>query len=226
MEPKATYMTTLPKTQQEPAQPDPIRVLIADDHVVVLEGLGAMIGRQPDMRVVAEAHDGRQAVELWKKYRPDVTLLDLRMPELDGLGAINELRGLDPAVRIIVLTTYDTDELIFRALKAGAKAYLLKDARREELLECIRRVHGGETCVTADLAVRLAGRLSGESLSSREMEVLRLLARGKSNKEIGVGLHISETTVKSHVKSIFAKMNVLSRTEAVTAAVQSGLIEI
>jgi two-component system NarL family response regulator len=127
-----------------------------------------MIGRQPDMRVVAEANDGRQAVELWKKYRPDVTLLDLRMPEVDGLGAINELRQLDPAVRIIVLTTYDTDELIFRALKAGAKAYLLKDAPREELLECIRRVHGGETWVAADLAVRLAGRLSGESLSSRE----------------------------------------------------------
>ena len=205
---------------------NPIRVLIADDHVVVLEGLAAMIGRQPDMRVVAEAGNGRDAVELWQKYRPDVTLLDLRMPELDGVGAIEEIRQWDASVRIIVLTTYDTDEQIYRALKAGAKAYLLKDTRREELLECIRRVHAGETCIPPNLAAKLAGRVTGESLSDREMEVLTLLAQGKSNKEIGAHLDISETTVKSHMKSVFAKLNVLNRTEAVSAAVQRGLIQL
>lgn len=186
------------------AQTQPIRVLIADDHAMILEGLGAMISRQPDMRVVAEAANGREAVELWKKYRPDVTLLDLRMPELDGVGAINALRNLDAGARIVVLTTYDTDEHIYRAIKAGAKAYLLKDARREELLECIRRVHAGETCVPAELVAKLAGRVGHESLSAREMDVLRLLARGNSNREIATALLISETTVKSHIKSVFA----------------------
>lgn len=208
------------------AQKQPIRVLIADDHAMILEGLSAMIGRQPDMRVVAEAANGREAVELWKKYRPDVTLLDLRMPELDGVGAINELRQLDAGTRIIVLTTYDTDEQIYRAIKAGAKSYLLKDARREELLESIRRVHAGETCVSAELIAKLADRVGNESLSAREMDVLRLLACGHSNKEIATALLISETTVKSHMKSVFAKLNVLSRTEAVTTAVQSGLIQL
>lgn len=208
------------------AQTQPIRVLIADDHAMILEGLSAMIGRQPDMRVVAEAANGREAVELWKKYRPDVTLLDLRMPELDGVGAISELRKLDAGARIIVLTTYDTDEHIYRAIKAGAKSYLLKDARREELLESIRRVHAGETCVPAKLVAKLADRVGNESLSAREMDVLRLLARGHSNKEIATALLISETTVKSHIKSVFAKLNVLSRTEAVTTAVQSGLIQL
>lgn len=214
-------MSTPPNTEQQP-----IRILIADDHAVVLEGLSAMIGRQPDMRVVAEAGSGRDAVALWRKYRPDVTLLDLRMPELDGVGATEEIRRQDASARIIVLTTYDTDEQIYRALKAGAKGYLLKDARREALLECIRRVHAGETCVPADLAAKLAGRVSGESLSAREMDVLVLLARGKSNKEIAADLFISETTVKSHVKSVFAKLNVLSRTEAIAAAVGRGLIQL
>lgn len=214
-------MSTPPKTEQQL-----IRILIADDHAVVLEGLSAMIGRQPDMRVVAEAGSGRDAVALWQKYRPDVTLLDLRMPELDGVGATEEIRRQDASARIIVLTTYDTDEQIYRALKAGAKGYLLKDARREALLECIRRVHGGETCVPADLVAKLAGRVSGESLSAREMDVLVLLARGKSNKEIAADLFISETTVKSHVKSVFAKLNVLSRTEAIAAAAARGLIQL
>jgi len=203
---------------------DKIRVLIADDHVTVLEGLAAIIGRQPDMLVVAEAADGQEAVDLWTEHHPDVTLLDLRMPTLDGVGVIENIRKQDASARVIVLTTYDSDTEILRAIKAGTKAYLLKDARREELLDCIRRVNRGETCIPASLAEKLAAGLSSESLTGRELNVLELLAQGKSNKEIGVNLYISETTVKSHLRSIFRKLNVLSRTEAITVASRRGLI--
>jgi DNA-binding NarL/FixJ family response regulator len=203
---------------------DKIRVLIADDHVTVLEGLAAIIGRQPDMMVVAEAADGQKAVDLWTEHHPDVTLLDLRMPTLDGVGVIENIRKQDASARVIVLTTYDNDTEILRAIKAGTKAYLLKDARREELLDCIRRVNRGETCIPASLAEKLAAGLSSESLTGRELNVLELLAQGKSNKEIGVNLYISETTVKSHLRSIFRKLNVLSRTEAITVAGRRGLI--
>jgi len=203
---------------------DKIRVLIADDHVTVLEGLAAIIGRQPDMMVVAEAADGQEAVDLWTEHHPDVTLLDLRMPTLDGVGVIENFRKQDASARVIVLTTYDSDTEILRAIKAGTKAYLLKDARREELLDCIRRVNRGETCIPASLAEKLAAGLSSESLTGRELNVLELLAQGKSNKEIGVNLYISETTVKSHLRSIFRKLNVLSRTEAITVAGRRGLI--
>lgn len=206
--------------------PDKIRVLIADDHVTVLEGLAAIIGRQPDMMVVAEAPDGQQAVELWTKHRPDVSLLDLRMPNLDGVGVIEKIRDLDASARVIVLTTYDTDTEILRAVKAGAKAYLLKDARREELLDCIRRVNRGETCIPQSLVEKLATGLSSELLTGRELNVLDLLARGKSNKEISVNLYISETTVKSHLRNIFRKLNVLSRTEAVAVASRRGLVRL
>jgi DNA-binding NarL/FixJ family response regulator len=205
-------------------QTDKIRVLIADDHVTVLEGLAAIIGRQPDMMVVAEAADGQEAVDLWTEHHPDVTLLDLRMPTLDGVGVIENIRKQDASARVIVLTTYDSDTEILRAIKAGTKAYLLKDARREELLDCIRRVNRGETCIPASLAEKLAAGLSSESLTGRELNVLELLAQGKSNKEIGVNLYISETTVKSHLRSIFRKLNVLSRTEAITVASRRGLI--
>jgi DNA-binding NarL/FixJ family response regulator len=203
---------------------DKIRVLIADDHVTVLEGLAAIIGRQPDMMVVAEAADGQEAVDLWTEHHPDVTLLDLRMPTLDGVGVIENIRKQDASARVIVLTTYDSDTEILRAIKAGTKAYLLKDARREELLDCIRRVNRGETCIPASLVEKLAAGLSSESLTGRELNVLELLAQGKSNKEIGVNLYISETTVKSHLRSIFRKLNVLSRTEAITVASRRGLI--
>ncbi|HEY4814873.1 MAG TPA: response regulator transcription factor [Chthoniobacterales bacterium] len=208
------------------SEPKKIRVLIADDHVTVLEGLAAMIGRQPDMVVVAEAADGQEAIDLWITHRPEVTLLDLRMPKLDGVGAIEEIRKWDSSARIIVLTTYDTDTEILRAVKAGTKAYLLKDARREELLDCIRRVHRGETCFPASLVEKIATGLSSEALTGRELNVLELLARGKSNKEIGVSLYISETTVKSHLRSIFRKLNVLSRTEAISVAGRRGLIRL
>lgn len=208
------------------AKKDRIRVLVADDHSVVREGLVSMIGRKTDMTVVGEATNGREAVNLWRQHRPDVTLLDLRMPELDGVGAINEIRAQDERAHIIVLTTFDGDEDIYRAIKAGAKAYLLKDAAREALMDSIRKVHRGETCVPPALAAKLAERVSGESLSGREIEVLNLIAQGKSNKEIGSRLFISEGTVKSHVKGIFAKMNVISRTEAVASATRRGLIRL
>jgi two-component system NarL family response regulator len=205
-----------------PIRIEKIRVLIADDHVTVLEGLAAIISRQSDMVVVAEAANGREAVQWWKEHRPDVALLDLRMPQLDGLGAIEEIRQQHPDARIIVLTTYDSDHDIQCAVTAGAKAYLLKDAPREELLDAIRRVHRGETCIPAPLVASM----SSETLTSRELNVLEFLSRGSSNKEIGAQLFITETTVKSHLRSIFAKLNVLSRTEAITVANRRGLIKL
>ena len=214
------------KTRPRNGLADKISVLVADDHVMVREGLAAMVGRQVDMMVVGEAANGRDAVNLWRKHRPDVVLLDLRMPVLDGVGAIDEIRRQDPLARIIVLTTFDTDNEISSAVKAGAKGYLLKDAQREELLECIRQVHAGGTCIPPSVVAKLAAGMSNEPLTGRELEVLALLARGKSNKEIGKNLYISETTVKSHLRSIFTKLNVLSRTAAITVASRRGLIQL
>ena len=205
---------------------DKIRLLIADDHMTVLAGLASIIGMQRDMIVVGEAANGRQAVDLWRKHRPDVTLLDLRMPMLDGVGVIDEIRKEDTSARIIILTTYDTDNEIYRAIKAGAKGYLLKDARREELLDCIRKVNRGDTCIPQALVEKLAAGMSSETLTGRELGVLTLLARGKSNKEIGANLFISETTVKGHLRNIFTKLNVLSRTEAITVASRRGLVQL
>jgi DNA-binding NarL/FixJ family response regulator len=204
-----------------------IRVLIADDHGVVREGLASMINRnRADMIVVGEASNGREALALWKQEQPDVTLLDLRMPEMDGVDVIKEIRATEKSARIIVLTTFDGDEDIYRAIRAGAKGYLLKDITREALMDSIRRVHAGETCVPLHLIAKLTDRVSGETLSERELEVLRLMAKGKSNKEIASALFISEGTVKSHGKSIFAKMNVSSRTEAVTEATRRGFLRL
>jgi DNA-binding NarL/FixJ family response regulator len=204
-----------------------IRVLIADDHGVVREGLASMINRnRADMTVVGEASNGREALALWKQEQPDVTLLDLRMPEMDGVDVIKEIRATEKSARIIVLTTFDGDEDIYRAIRAGAKGYLLKDITREALMDSIRRVHAGETCVPLHLIAKLTDRVSGETLSERELEVLRLMAKGKSNKEIASALFISEGTVKSHGKSIFAKMNVSSRTEAVTEATRRGFLRL
>jgi DNA-binding NarL/FixJ family response regulator len=206
--------------------PEKIRVLIADDHAIVREGVAAIVSRQSDMTVVAEASDGAQAVEFWRQTRPDIALLDLRMPKLDGVGVTEALRAGDPSARVIVLTTYDADNDILRAIRAGAKAYLLKDSPREDLLDCIRRVHHGETFLTPTLVEKLASGLSSDSLTGRELDVLTQLASGLSNKEIGARLCITETTVKSHVRAIFSKLNVLSRTEAVTAANRRGIIQI
>ncbi|MGB8421881.1 response regulator [Paraburkholderia sp.] len=217
-------MSLTSETGQRDVPLDKIRVLIADDHVAVREGLAAMIGRQADTMVVGEAANGREAVELWQKHRPDVTLLDLRMPVLDGVSAISEIHHQDASARIIILTTFDSDSEIAGAIKAGAKGYLLKDAPREELFDCIRKVHAGETCIPPSLVAKLAAGVSSEALTSRELDVLTLLARGKSNKEIGGNLYISETTVKSHLRSVFTKLNVVSRTEAIAVATRRGLI--
>src|SRR5437868_6340975 len=205
---------------------DVIRVLVAEDHTVVRDGLVAIIKQEPDMDVVAETGDGQQAAELWKKHRPDITLMDLRMPGLDGVNAIYQIRAADPNARIIVLTTFDGDEDIYRGMRAGAKSYLLKDVRRAELFLCIREVHAGRTFIPPAIAAKLAERLPAEELSPRELDVLRLLAEGKPNKLIGAALSISEVTVKSHVQSLFRKLNVLSRTEAIAVATRKGLLHL
>ena len=214
------------KKKASTAKKKPISLLIADDHSVVREGLVSLVKRTSDIVIIAEASNGREAVDLWKQHRPDITVLDLRMPELDGVGAIKEIREVDPNAHIVVLTTFDGDEDIYRAIKAGAKGYLLKDTAREALMECIRKVHSGETCIPPSLAAKLAERVSGEALSAREIEVLQRIAAGKSNKEIGAELFISEGTVKTHVKSIFSKLDVVSRTEEVATATRRGLIQL
>jgi len=214
------------KKKSSGAEKKRIRILIADDHTVVREGLVALVKRKSDMVIVAAASNGREAVDLWKQYRPDVTLLDLRMPELDGVGAIKEIREVDPNAQIVVLTTYDSDEHIYRAIKAGAKAYLLKDTARDALVETVRRVFVGETYLPPPIAAKLAERVSGAALSQREMEVLQRMATGKSNKEIGTELFISDGTVKTHVSSIFSKLEVVSRTEAIATATRRGLIQL
>lgn len=221
-------MKSLAKKTSKVVQEKKLRmsVLIADDHSVVRQGLVSLIEDKADMRVIGEASNGREATELWKKHRPDVTLLDLRMPELDGVGAIKVIRAADENARIIVLTTYDGDEDIYRAIQAGAKGYLLKDVPCEALLDCVRRVYHGDTCVPVHLAAKLARRVSGQTLSEREINVLKLLAQGKSNKEIGSALFISEGTVKSHMKRIFGKLGVISRTEAIAKATRRGLIQL
>jgi two-component system NarL family response regulator len=211
-----------PRTQAQA----PIRVLIADDHGVVREGLVAMIGRQEEMVVVAQAANGAEAVDLWRSHRPDITLLDLRMPVLDGVGAIGQIRAEDPKARILILTTYDGDEDIYRGMRAGAKAYLLKDTPREELLQCIRAVYHGESYIPPAVAAKLASQVSGERLTTREVEILTLMARGSSNKAIGRELGISEGTVKTHVKSILQKLDATSRTEAVSIAAKRGLVRL
>jgi len=203
-----------------------IRVLVAEDHTIVRDGLVALIRQVPDMEVVADAGDGQQAVDLWKKHRPDITLMDLKMTGMDGVSAIERIRTLEQSARVIVLTTYSGDEDIYRGLRAGAKAYLLKDTRREELFRCIREVHAGRTLIPADIGAKLAERLPAGDLSPRELEVLRLLAQGRPNKLIGSELAISEVTVKSHLQSLFRKLNVLSRTEAIAVATRKGLLRL
>ena len=202
----------------------PIRILIADDHLVVRMGLRSMIDTQPDMTLIAEAANGREAVQLFREHRPDIALMDLRMPVVGGVQATIAIREEIPDARIIVLTTYDGDENIYRALRAGARAYLLKDIPREEFLDDIRAVYNGRYCIPPAVAARLAQRLPFSELSSRELEVLTLIVRGMSNKEIGSALAITESTVKNHVNSILEKLHVNDRTQAATSALRRGIV--
>jgi two-component system NarL family response regulator len=224
-----TSLIVPPQIKRQPlrsSRSEVIRILLAENHTVVRDGLAAIIRQESDMDVVGEAGDGRHAVTLWKELRPDITLMDLRMPGLDGVDAIREIRALDPTARIIVLTTFDGDEDIYRGMRAGAKSYLLKDVRREDLFQCVREIHAGRAFVPAMIATKLAERLSCEQLSPRELQVLRLMAEGKSNKLIGAAMSITEVTVKSHVQSLFKKLNVLSRTEVIAVATRKGLLHL
>ncbi|MBI3450370.1 MAG: response regulator transcription factor [Acidobacteria bacterium] len=201
-----------------------IRVLVADDHPVFRDGIRAIVNAESDLEVVAEASDGRDAVAKFKEHRPEVVLMDLRMPGLEGADAIAAILRVAPDARILVLTTFDGDEDIHRALRLGAKAYLLKDAFREEILEAIRAVHAGKKYIPPAVAACLAERPIGRDLTVREIDVLELIAQGLSNKEIGGSLEISEATVKSHVNSILAKLGAPDRTSAALMGMRRGLI--
>ncbi len=207
-----------------------IRILISDDHPVVRTGLRGMISGEPDFDVVGEAENGKEAVAMTSDLRPQVVLMDLRMPEMDGVTAIGHIKAEHPEVQVLVLTTYESDADILRAIETGATGYLLKDTPREELFEAIRLVARGESPLDPGVAARLMQRMRGgpseEGLSTREIEVLELVARGTSNKEIAKQLWVSETTVKSHMLHIFDKLSVTDRTAAVTAALKRGIIRL
>lgn len=204
-------------------QAKPIEVLIVDDHPVVRTGLALMIKYEPDMAVIAEASNGLEAVELFRQHQPDVTLMDLRMPQMDGVGAIATIRSQFPEARIILLTTYDGDEEIYQGLRAGAKGYLLKDATCEQLLEAIRAVHEGRSHIPAAVGAKLVERMANPELSDREREVVQLMAKGMSNQEIALKLNITEGTVKFHVNNILSKLQVHDRTQAVIVALKRGI---
>jgi len=203
-----------------------IRILIADDHPIVRDGLNAVINDQPDMEVVAEAANGKDAVELAQQHRPDVMLIDLRMPQMNGVEAVNTIRAEWPQARIIILTTYDGDEDIYRALQAGAQAYLLKGMPRTELLDTIRAIHAGHKRIPPEVAAKLADRILASELTERELDVLRLIVDGCSNREIGANLSITEGTVKAHINSILSKLGVSDRTQAVTEAMRRGIVHL
>ena len=203
-----------------------IGILVADDHFIVRMGLIALVNTEPNMLIVGEAADGQQAVDLFVKQRPDIVLMDLRMPIKDGIEATIEIHSRDPNARILMLTTFDGDTDIHRALQAGAQGYVLKNATGNELIPAIQAVAGGQRWIPKEIAKRLASRKLFEELTQREVQVLQLLVKGLANKQIGDNLSISEHTVKDHLKSVFGKLQVEDRTEAVTAAIQRGIIHL
>lgn len=203
-----------------------IHLLIAEDHAITREGIVTIFNRADGIQVVAEAENGEQAVALYSQHQPDVVLIDLRMPKLDGVGAIAQIRQEFPKANLIILTTYDTDEDIFRGLSAGARGYILKDTTAEELVNAVRTVHNGRKYIPPDVAIKLAERLNSSELTQRELEVLQLISQGKSNADIGVQLSITEGTVKFHLNNIFSKLGVGDRTQAVIAALQRGLVRL
>jgi DNA-binding NarL/FixJ family response regulator len=216
-------MGSSPKTGTSPTV---IRVLSVDDHALIRDGVAALIANQKDVRLVGEASNGREAIEQFRSHRPDVTLMDLQMPEMNGIDALIAIRSEFPDARIIVLTTYAGDALCKRAMKAGAQAYILKGNVRKDLLDTIRAVRAGKKILHAEVAAELATHAADDALSQREIEVLSLIAAGNSNKLVADQLAISEDTVKGHVKSILSKLGVNDRTHAVTAALKRGIIEL
>jgi two-component system NarL family response regulator len=200
------------------------RVLVVDDHSLLRTGVANIINQEPDLEVVAEAANGREAVDAFLVHHPDVVLMDLRMPEMEGVEAIRRIREIDPQARVVVLTTYDADEDISRALQAGAKAYILKDIAADALVACVREVLAGKTYLAPAAAAKLAEHVTQVQLTPRELAAIRLVASGQSNKEIATALDISERTVKSHLAHLFEKLQVTSRTEAVRVATRRGLV--
>jgi DNA-binding NarL/FixJ family response regulator len=205
---------------------DRIRTMVVEDHHVVRQGLVALLNVMPEIEIVGEASDGFQAVELHRHLKPDITLMDLQLPNLGGVAAITRIRAENPAARFIVLTTFDGDEDIFRSLQAGAKAYLLKGMTIDDLLKTIRLVHAGKTSISPAIAEKLAERAGAEDLTPREHAVLERIVAGRANKEIASDLAISEATVKTHVNNLLSKLGVSDRTNAVTVAIQRGLVHI
>jgi two-component system NarL family response regulator len=217
----------MPHAETVPLVPvTPARVLVVDDHALLRTGVANIINQESDLRVVAEASNGLEAVAAFERHRPDVTLLDLRMPVMEGVEAVRQIRERDPNAKVIVLTTYDTDEDISRALKAGAKAYVLKDISADGLIGCIHAVLAGKTYLAPAAAAKLAEGVTRVQLTPRELSTLQLIADGRSNKEIASELRISERTVKTHLGHLFDKLGVTSRTEAVKIATRRGLVRL
>ncbi len=203
-----------------------IRIMVVEDHNIVRQGLIALINTVPEFEVVAQADTADLAIQLYKKHQPDITLMDLRLQAGSGVTAILGIRKIFPDSRIIVLTTYDGDEDIYKALQAGARSYLLKGSSSEELIQAIRMVHAGKPCIPAAVAERLAGRMGTEELTARELEVLQHIVLGRSNKEIAQQMRISEATVKSHINNLLSKLMVTDRTQAAMTAIQRGIVRI
>lgn len=217
-------MRTLESVPVTVSASKPVRLLVVDDHHIVRQGLIALLATVPEMQVVAEASDGQQAIALYRQHQPDVTLMDLRMNTMNGVETTRAIRAEFPNARIIVLTTFDGDEDIYRALQAGARGYLLKGMDTEELLAAIRTVHSGKSRIPGPVAERLAERMNTPALTDRETEVLSLIVGGNSNKEIAAALFISEATVKTHINSLLSKLGVSDRTQAATTALQRGIV--